>query len=178
MTQTPRITQITRTKPALLLALIAVQMLCAAFFVWDVIEDIRAAPPGDIFTPYMTLEALATLSLFSAIAFELRYLMRFMRRQAHLERQVSIAAGAFHEIMLAQFEAWGLTPSEADVAGFAIKGMTTAEIAQLRGAAEGTVKSQLNAVYRKAGVSGRSGLLGLLIDDLLSAPLLKDAPAP
>lgn len=171
-------TQSTRTKPALLLALIAVQMLCAAFFVWDVIEDIRAAPPGDIFTPYMTIEALATLSLFSAIAFELRYLIRLLRRQAHLERQVSIAAGAFHEIMLGQFDTWGLTPSEADVAGFAVKGMTTAEIAQLRGAAEGTVKSQLNAVYRKAGVSGRSGLLGLLVDDLMATPLIKDEGQP
>ena len=77
--------------------------------------------------------------------------------------------------MLAHFDSWGLTPSERDVALFVIKGLPIAEIARLRGSAEGTVKSQLNAVYRKSGVSGRGALLGLLIDDLVAAPLVPRA---
>ena len=56
---------------------------------------------------------------------------------------------------------------EADVALFAIKGLSTAEIAALRQTSEGTVKAQTNAIYRKAGVSGRSQLLSLLIEDLM-----------
>ena len=60
-----------------------------------------------------------------------------------------------------------LTPSERDVALFAIKGMSTAEIASLRSTSEGTVKAQTNAIYRKAGVSGRSQLLSLFIEDLM-----------
>ena len=55
----------------------------------------------------------------------------------------------------------------AVVALFAIKGMSTAEIAALRSTSEGTVKAQTNAIYRKAGVSGRSQLLSLFIDDLM-----------
>ena len=50
---------------------------------------------------------------------------------------------------------------------FAIKGMSTLEIAALRNTSEGTVKAQTNAIYRKAGVSGRSQLLSLFIDDLM-----------
>jgi DNA-binding CsgD family transcriptional regulator len=53
------------------------------------------------------------------------------------------------------------------VALFAIKGMSTSEIATLRTTSEGTVKAQTNAIYRKAGVSGRPQLLSLFIDDLM-----------
>lgn len=165
--------------PGILTALIAVQSICAAFFLWDVIEDIRPGGFASLTNLHIAVEAGAAFSLFSAIVFEARYLGRLMRRKAHLEAQVSIAAGAFHEIMLAHFDSWGLTPSESDVAMFAVKGLSIAEIAGLRGSAEGTVKAQLNAVYRKAGVSGRGALLGLLIDDLLAAPLVPaDTPAP
>ena len=163
--------------PGIVVGLIAVQSLCAAFFLWDVIEDMRPGGMASLTNLHILTESMAALALVSAILFEAGYLMRLLRRKAHLEQQVSIAAGAFHEIMQAHFEAWALTPAEADVATFAIKGLSIAEIAGLRGSAGGTVKSQLNAVYRKAGVSGRGALLGLLIDDLLSAPLVP-APAP
>jgi DNA-binding CsgD family transcriptional regulator len=53
------------------------------------------------------------------------------------------------------------------VALFAIKGLSTQEIAVLRATSEGTVKAQTNAIYRKAGVSGRSQLLSVFIEDLM-----------
>jgi DNA-binding CsgD family transcriptional regulator len=45
--------------------------------------------------------------------------------------------------------------------------MSTAEIGSLRATSEGTIKAQTNAIYRKAGVSGRSQLLSLFIEDLM-----------
>ena len=56
---------------------------------------------------------------------------------------------------------------DAAKAMWSIKGMSTAEIAGLRQTSEGTVKAQTNAIYRKAGVSGRPQLLSLFIEDLL-----------
>lgn len=156
----------------LLIGLIAVQSLCAAFFVWDVIRDIRPYGWQVLTSVHLSVEALAALALVAGILFETRYLMRLLRRKAHLEDQVSIAAGAFHEIVLEHFDRWRLTPAESDVAMFTIKGFSIAETARLRGSAEGTVKAQLNAVYRKAGVSGRGALLGVLVDDLMGAPLV------
>ena len=41
------------------------------------------------------------------------------------------------------------------------------EIAGLRNTSEGTVKAQTNAIYRKAGVTGRPQLLSLFIEDLM-----------
>jgi DNA-binding NarL/FixJ family response regulator len=52
--------------------------------------------------------------------------------------------------------------------------MSTAEIATLRNTSEGTVKAQTNAIYRKAGVTGRPQLLSLFIEDLMRS----DGPAP
>jgi len=170
--------QIHPDRPGALIALIAVQALCAGFFLWDVLQDTRPDGLRALINLHIAIEALAAFGLIFAVIFETRYLMRLLRRKAHLEQQVSVAAGAFHDIMLAHFRTWGLTPAEEDVATFTIKGFSIAEIAAIRGAAQGTVKSQLNAIYRKAGVMGRSGLLSILIDDLLNAPLVPSKTKP
>jgi DNA-binding CsgD family transcriptional regulator len=68
------------------------------------------------------------------------------------------------------FDNWGLTPAEAEVAMLAMKGFDGAEIAEMRGAAKGTVRAQLTRVYAKAGVSNRAQLVSLLVEDLLERP--------
>ena len=83
------------------------------------------------------------------------------------EERLRRASGVFMDLLEERFTEWGLTKAERDVALFAIKGMSTAEIAVLRATSEGTVKAQTNAIYRKAGVTGRSQLLSLFIDDLM-----------
>jgi DNA-binding CsgD family transcriptional regulator len=97
-------------------------------------------------------------------------LLRTIRQYRVLELRVQRASGLFTELLDERFGQWGLTPSERDVAWFALKGMSTAEIAALRGTSEGTVKAQSNAIYRKAGVNGRAQLLSLFIEDLMEAP--------
>lgn len=66
-----------------------------------------------------------------------------------------------------RFEDSGLTPAERDLALFALKGCSISEIAALRDTSVGTVKAQTNAIYRKAGVSGRPQLLSLFVEDLM-----------
>lgn len=157
-------------RSAPLVGLIAVQTLCAAFFLLDVASDgIEIGWPPFTHWHFM-VELLAALSLIAAVAVELRWLMALLRRKAHLERQLSLAAGAFHDIVAAQFESWGLTPSEQDVAMLTLKGLAIAEIAGIRGSAEGTVKSHLHGIYRKAGVTGRGAFLSLFIEELMSTP--------
>lgn len=160
------------------LALIAVQSLCAAFFTADVLADgIEHGWP--LFSDWeFVIELAAVLSLVAALIFEIHHLSQLLRRKAHLEQQLSLAAGAFQAIAEARFQTWALTPSEQDVAMFTLKGMTISEIAALRGSAEGTVKSHLNGIYRKAGASGRGAFLSLFIEDLMSAPPSAAAPGP
>ena len=159
------------TRAIALAGLIAVQALCAAFFLWDAVEDYLALRQGAL-DLHLSVEGLATLSMIVAIVLEIGLLVRLMRREAHMIRGLSAASRALHEIIDGYFAFWKLTPAEQDVATFLIKGSDIAEIARLRGSAEGTVKAHLNAIYRKAGVSGRPALISLLIEDLMTEPLL------
>jgi DNA-binding CsgD family transcriptional regulator len=145
----------------------------------DVLRDMSVAGLASLRDWHTGVELLAVLSLLGGIALGLRMLLALLARQKHLERDLSIASGALHEVIARHFDDWGLTPSERDVAGFTLKGLPIAEVARLRGSAEGTVKAHLSAIYRKAGVSGRGQLVSLLIEDLLAGPLVgKDLPRP
>ncbi len=162
-------------QPRRLALAILAQILSAGYFLADVLHDTLTedwSAPGEA---DLIPEVLITLTLVLAIFYQTRYLRVLLRRKSALERQVSIAAGELQQVMAQYFEHWGLTPAESDVALFTLKGLTIPEIAGLRGSAAGTVKSQLNAIYRKAGVSGRGALLSLLIEELMRAPLLQDA---
>ena len=88
-------------------------------------------------------------------------------RSEKAEEALRRAQSAFRDILDERFSDWELTPAERDVALFAIKGFSTQDIAGLRGVSDGTIKAQTNAIYRKAGVSGRPQLLSLFIDELI-----------
>jgi DNA-binding CsgD family transcriptional regulator len=66
-----------------------------------------------------------------------------------------------------QFDAWQLTPAEAEVGLLMLKGLSHGEIARLRNASERTIRDQARAVYRKSGVSGRTELSAFFLEDLL-----------
>jgi DNA-binding NarL/FixJ family response regulator len=65
-----------------------------------------------------------------------------------------------------RFLEWKLSNAEKDVAMFLIKGSSTAEIALMRNTSEGTIKAQNAAIYKKAGVTGKTQLLSLFVEDL------------
>ncbi|WP_289043677.1 LuxR C-terminal-related transcriptional regulator [uncultured Aliiroseovarius sp.] len=91
-------------------------------------------------------------------------------RNAEVERLLRAAKGEFTALLQAQFAQWALTEAEQDVALLTVKGMSVAEIAEARSTSQGTVKSQNNAIYRKAGVKSRTQLVGVLVEELLVGP--------
>ena len=66
-----------------------------------------------------------------------------------------------------QFDNWQLTPAEAEVGMLMLKGLSHSEIAQLRNVSERTIRDQARAIYRKAGVTGRTELSAFFLEDLL-----------
>lgn len=153
---------------AVILAILVVQFFCAAFFV----SDILSAFFGFSTTP-LPWELREILEIFAAFGLVLgvilgAILLRIaLRDRAAAEVRLRRASSAFMLLLAERFSEWGLTRAEKDVALFAIKGMSTAEIAQLRTTSEGTIKAQTNAIYRKAGVTGRAQLISLFIEDLV-----------
>lgn len=149
------------------LAIVVVQVLCAFFFVSQILASVLGIAPFS-WQVHELIELGAALGLLLGVVLGWIVLRRTMARNVKVEDQLRLASGAFMDVMEERFTAWALTPAERDVALFAIKGMSTQEIAGLRDVSEGTVKAQTNAIYRKAGVSGRTQLLSLFIDELMS----------
>jgi DNA-binding CsgD family transcriptional regulator len=169
-------------RAAPIIAVLVVQVLCASFFVWDILASILGIATKPISWELRELmEIGAATGLVLGVVLGALMLRRALRQRNQAEERLRRASGAFMDLLHERFGEWGLTPSERDVALFAIKGLSTAEIAGLRATSEGTVKAQTNAIYRKAGVSGRSQLLSLFIDDLMrddgTVRTAMDAPA-
>ncbi len=151
-----------------LAVVLVVQIVCAAFLVGGTVLTLFGIQHRPISWELKELlEIGAVLGLVSGAVVGIIVLKRSMRRQQRAEEQLRQVSGAFMELMQGRFRDWGLTSAERDVALFAIKGLSTHEIAVLRGTAEGTVKAQTNAIYRKSGVTGRPQLLSLFIEDLM-----------
>lgn len=161
-----------RTSPTYNIALIAVQGFCAAIFITDAISDILFRSEHDW---HLVVEITASIALIVAIVFETRNLLELLQRKANLERTLKNASIAVHAVIDVKFSEWSFSPSERDVAGLIVKGLSTAEIAKVRGTAEGTVKAQLNSIYRKADARSRSDLMSQILDAMIDRPLLDSA---
>lgn len=156
-----------RSGPAALALLLALQALAATFFVGDVVADLA----DDALDLHVALEAAVSAALVLGVVFGALAMREMLERAGRDEAALATARGALADVIAARFEAWRLTPAEREVAMFALKGLDVAGIAQLRGAATGTVRAQLARVYAKAGVSSRAELLSLFMEDLLAEPL-------
>jgi DNA-binding CsgD family transcriptional regulator len=155
-------------RSVLISAILLVQAVCAVFFVSDILSSyigIRHSPVSWEIRELAEIGAAAGLVIGLVLG---AVILRQTIRQRNLaEERLRRASGAFMDLLEERFAEWGLTAAETDVALFAIKGMSTAEIGKLRNTSEGTVKAQTNAIYRKAGVTGRPQLLSLFIEDLM-----------
>ena len=155
-------------------ALVAVQFVIAVFFVSDILSGVfglRTRPLS--WQARELLEIGASFGLMIGAVLGGLILRRSLIRQHRAEEGLRLASGDFMQLLEERFAEWKLTPSERDVALFAIKGMSTGEIAKLRDTSEGTVKAQTNAIYRKANVRGRPQLLSLFIEELMAEPIIE-----
>lgn len=151
-------------------AILAVQAVSAVLFLANIAFSVLGVTPV-AWIVYEITEIGAAVGLILGTVLGGLALRRSQIRTREAEAKLRAASGAFMELLEEKFAAWGLTPAERDVALFAIKGMSTQEIAQIRHTSEGTVKAQTAAIYRKAGVTGRPQLLSLFIEDLMAGPL-------
>lgn len=66
-----------------------------------------------------------------------------------------------------RFQAWGLTPTEREIALLLLKGKSHKEIAYATGRSERTVRQHAVAVYDKSGLGGRAELAAFFLEDLM-----------
>jgi DNA-binding CsgD family transcriptional regulator len=155
-------------RQGIIAAIFLIQALCAVVFTSDVLSSIIGIETRPL--PWELRELMeigAAVGLILGTVFGGLAMWRLIRERNEAHARLSRASGAFGDLLNEKFGEWSLTSAERDVALFAIKGMSTAEIAVLRKTSEGTVKAQTNAIYRKASVTGRSQLLSVFIEDLM-----------
>ena len=153
----------------LLLPVLAFQMLSCLFFVgelWTEVLGFRTQPIPYHWQEY--IQILASVGLIVGVVTSSLLLRSSQRRISQLGRQMDVARGNFETHLNGQFAEWDLTPSEQVVTIYTMKGFSNSEVADLRGTSAATVKSQLNAVYRKSGFANRQQLISFLVEELLS----------
>ncbi len=70
------------------------------------------------------------------------------------------------EAIVSQFEEWGLSTAERDIAFLLLKGLTIQEISEIRETSERTIRQQASGIYKKSGLSGRTQLSAFFLEDL------------
>lgn len=164
----------------LILLMVLVQAVGGLFFISDIAMSVMGIERQPIDWQIRELmEIGAAVALLIGLLMSGVLLAQSQVRLGRAEARLRRASSAFMEVLESHFAQWGLTPAERDVAFFVLKGFSTAEVAAFRRTSEGTVKAQTNAIYRKAGVSGRGQLMSVFIDDLLADDLRNGrSPAP
>jgi DNA-binding CsgD family transcriptional regulator len=154
--------------------LVIVQLLALAAFLIDLLTDLRSGVAG----AHVLVETLVFIALALGLWLGIVQLRRHLARIRLRDSAVAAASGELAGVVALRFQEWHLTSAEADVALFALKGFDTAEIAELRHAAPGTVRAQLARVYAKAGVPSRAALVASFFEELLEIPTGHGAAPP
>lgn len=137
------------TRTWALVVLFLVQAACALFFVSDIVMSVLGLYPVPLaWSTREVLELGAAVGLVLGLIFGALAIRRSLRELRATRDRLRRASADFMVILEERFAEWGLTPAERDVALFAIKGLSIADIAQLRATSEGTVKAQTAAIYR------------------------------
>lgn len=147
---------------------VAVQVVCGAYFLWEIIASIFGLPNLPLRWQWRELvEIGASLGLVLGAVFGLGLAMTAGREIHRAETARRLTSGEFTNVVDEYLRDLGLTPAETEVAWLLLKGLSLTEIAGIRSTRDGTVKAQCTAIYRKAGVTGKSQLFSLLVEDVL-----------
>ncbi len=93
--------------------------------------------------------------------------------------QVQSHLAGLKDAMDQQFQAWGMTAAEREVGLLILKGLSHKEIAALRATSDATVRQQAQAIYRKAGLPGKTAFSAYFLEDLfVPAETANDLQAP
>ncbi len=158
--------------------------LIAALMAVDLVLDYR----HDLAAALQSFELLVFLFALAGLGFNWRRMMAAQRRSERLDRELAEARAEAYRwsedarrwsreaqgvleglgaAMDRQFDRWGLTPAEREVAVLQLKGLRHKAIAELRDTSERTVRQQALSIYRKSGLNGRSDLAAFFLEGLL-----------
>lgn len=96
------------------------------------------------------------------------------RKLEALGQRMRDARRQYAEVIQEQFQSWGLTRGEQEVALLLLKGLSLREIASVRNTKEKTVRQQASSIYGKTGLEGRHAISAWFLEDFL----MEDSSSP
>ncbi len=157
-----------RLSSLLLGIVVFLQVGFSLFFIIDMVVELFGIRQVAVSWEYREIVQLVTiLGMVLGAVLGIVVLKGMRGNMREVDNRMLVASGQFHELMVRHFDDWSLSPSERDVAILTLKGLSNAEIAEVRGKSIGTIKAQCNAIYQKAGVSGRTQLISFFIEELI-----------
>jgi DNA-binding NarL/FixJ family response regulator len=142
------------------------------FFAFDVASDIYERviannAPGLLDLIHLLFEVFSAVALILAIRILIRQMRWLQARNGRQSQSLQFLRGEMDSFANDKFDKWNLSPAERDIAMYMLKGLSIADIAAARSTAEGTVKAQTSNIFRKTGVSSRTELMSLFLDEFL-----------
>ena len=137
----------------------------ALFFAYDIFADFMAKDEA-LF--HIIIELFVFLAITVVLFGEIRRLKQVKVELSEEKSRTARLSGALLAVMRNQFDQWGLSRSESEIALLLIKGLSMQEIADARQVKEKTVRQQATSVYAKSGYAGRHELAAHFIEDLMS----------
>lgn len=149
-----------------------IMALSALFFFQDVANDIREHIATDTAYSFgsalhLFFEILATIGLTLALIEILTYIKALQKSDEKHELQLKYLTEDFDALVHKQFNTWDLTAAEKDIALFMLRGLNNIEIAGLRKVAVGTIRVQSHRILQKAGVSSRTELMSIFMEEFM-----------
>ena len=90
-------------------AFFVIQVACTLFFLRDSFGDVMGLPDSHETTANL-IELAVSFCLLVGLAITGWELKRLSHREEKLQDQVSVASGAFADILQREFDSWGLSP--------------------------------------------------------------------
>ena len=142
-----------------------VLVFAGLFFLQDIYVDIviEGKPLS-----HLLLESGVFISILVALLYEISRVLRLTSKVNASQKQIAQFKAHLFQVISSEFELWGLTDTEKEIALMLIKGMSMQEIADVRSVKEKSVRQRATCIYSKANVTNRYELTSYFIEDLLA----------
>lgn len=150
----------------------------ALLSILDLIEDIETEPGG----LYLFVDIAYLVSMLAVLGYLWRFLPLTLRQtnivlttqviEKHKDiekwkQKASDTMKGFSQLISIQFNDWGFSKAEKEVALLLLKGLSIKEISHVRGTSPGTIRQQATSLYEKAKIGGRAELSAFFLEDVL-----------
>jgi len=132
--------------------------------VWHIMQESILVLLTVIGTVYLSHDFMCRSREVKALAYQLA---KADKQIDNMSSQMRSARQEYSQAVAGQFDTWGFTKSEKQVAFLLLKGLSFKEIAEVRQTKEKTVRQQASSIYGKAEVDGRHTFCAWFMEDFI-----------